>query len=566
MRTIGQKKMFGERLRRMLAAAGCACLVISSPLTAIADPPGAPPGGGVSASSITWNGATTITSSTSQSGKSYSSTSADQNALLINTSGNVAISSPTVTKSGGTSASDTYSFYGINSGVMCKGGGKISINGGTITTNAAGANGVFSYGANNGTTNATGDGTTVSITGTTIKTTGAGSGGIMTTYGGTTVAKNLTVTTSGGSSAPIRTDRGGGWVTVTGGTYTSSGVGSPAIYSTADVKVSGATLVSNQSEGVCIEGTGSIALTNCKLTAANSRLNGNATFYDTIMIYQSQSGDASSGTSSFSMTGGSLVSKKGHTFHVTNTSAVITLNGVSITNSGDGVLLSVCDDGWSGASNVAALNATNQTLNGDILVGNDSTLTMTLDGNSSFTGKTSGSIINGKGATVSSSIGTVHMTIGSGSVWNLTGDSYVSSLSGNGVVNYNGYTLYVNGTAHTSSSSSSSETATSDTQSESITISKAPSAVKAKAKKNKVTVSWRKIRKKALLSQIRSIQVQCSTDPSFVQNTVTKMVSRNSTKVTLRLQKKMTYYIRVGYVGSNGVSNWSRVRRVRTRS
>jgi hypothetical protein len=31
-------------------------------------------------------------------------------------------------------------------------------------------------------------------------------------------------------------------------------------------------------------------------------------------------------------------------------------------------------------------------------------------------------------------------------------------------------------------------------------------------------------------------------------------------------QKKLTYYIRVGYVGSNGVSNWSRARRVRTRS
>lgn len=47
----------------------------------------------------------------------------------------------------------------------------------------------------------------------------------------------------------------------------------------------------------------------------------NATFYDSIMIYQSMSGDADSGTSSFTMTGGSLTSKNGHVFHVTNTNA-----------------------------------------------------------------------------------------------------------------------------------------------------------------------------------------------------------------------------------------------------
>ena len=206
--------------------------------------------------------------------------------MLISTTGTVSITNATVEKSGGSSASDNYSFYGINSAVMCMGGGTTSITGGTVTTSAAGANGIFSYGANSGSTNAVGDGTTVYIKNVTITTTGQGSGGIMTTYGGTTVAENLTINTSGGSSAPIRTDRGGGWVTVTGGSYTSSGIGSPAIYSTADITVNDATLVSNYSEGVCIEGQGSIALSNCTLTANNSQRNGNATFYDTIMIYR----------------------------------------------------------------------------------------------------------------------------------------------------------------------------------------------------------------------------------------------------------------------------------------
>ncbi len=423
------------------------------------NPPGEPPEGGMgggpggpSQSDVSWSGATTITSGTTDSGKTYASETADENALLVETSDSVSLSDVTVTKTGGTSSSDAYSFYGINSAVMAKDGTCLTINGGTVTTDAAGANGVFSYGANNGTTNAAGDGTTVNISDVTITTTGNGSGGIMTTYGGTTNAKNLTITTSGGSSAPIRTDRGGGWVTVDGGTYTSNGLGSPAIYSTADVDVSNATLISNKSEGVCIEGTGSIELTDCDLTADNNALNGNATFYDTIMIYQSQSGDASDGTSSFTMTGGSLTSKNGDTFHVTNTNAVITLDDVDITNAPNGALISVCDDGWSGASNVATLNANDQTLEGSVLVGDDSTLNLNLTGNTVFTGKTSGEITNGKGETVSSSIGTVNMAIESGSIWVLTGDSAVSSLTGSGSINYNGYTLTVGNTAYKSGS------------------------------------------------------------------------------------------------------------------
>ena len=413
--------------------------------------PGDNPGGPQpSAGNVSWSGATTITSSTTEEGKTYNSSAADENALLIDTADTVTITDPTVSKTGGTSASDNYSFYGINSGVMVKGGANVTITGGTVNTDAEGANGVFSYGANNGQTNAAGDGTVVNISDTVITTTGNGSGGIMTTYGGTTIAKNLTIETSGGSSAPIRTDRGGGLVTIEGGTYTSNGQGSPAIYSTADIKVSGATLISNKSEGVVIEGTGSISLTDCDLTAENTALNGNARFYDTVMIYQSMSGDAGSGTSAFSMTGGSLTSKKGDTFHVTNTECTIDLTNVSITNSSDGALISVCDDGWSGGSNKASLSASDQILAGDILVGDDSELSLILADGSVLTGRISGSIVNDKGTVVSEETGTVNVTLEEGNLWVLTGDSYVTGLSGSGKINYNGHTLYVGSTAYSS--------------------------------------------------------------------------------------------------------------------
>ena len=270
----------------------------------------------------------------------------------------------------------------------------------------------------------------------------------MTTGGGVTKASNLTVTTSGRSSAAIRTDRGGGTVTVDGGTYTTNGLGSPAIYSTADITVSNAELISNLSEGVCIEGINSITLNNCDLTASNTSTNGNATFLDTIMIYQSMSGDADSGTSVFTMTGGTLTSKSGHVFHVTNTTAVINLNNVKIVNTdSDNILLSVCADGWNGDTNTATVNASNQTLEGTILVGSDSKLILNLTDGSSFTGSIGGNITNAKGTTVSTEVGNVSVTIDNSSTWTLTADTYITSFEGDvSSINTNGYTLYVNGT------------------------------------------------------------------------------------------------------------------------
>ena len=407
---------------------------------------GAPPGGG--RSDFTYTAVTEITEAAEQADLTYQSETADESALIINTGDVVTIGNPTVIKTGDSNGGDNCNFYGLNAGVLAMGGTTTNITGGIIETSASGANGVFSYGGNGGRNGAEGDGTTVNISDTIITTTGDGSGGIMTTGGGITNATNLTITTSGRSSAAIRTDRGGGLVTVDGGTYTTNGLGSPTIYSTADITVKNATLVSNLSEGVCIEGKNTITLENCNMTANNTQCNGNATFHDTIMIYQSMSGDADSGTSSFTMTGGSLTSQSGHMFHVTNTHAVINLSGVQLINEGSDILLSVCDDGWNGASNIAEVNADGQEMEGAILVGDNSSLNLTLTNGSTFTGYFSGEIENAKGETVSTEIGTVNVNLDESSTWTLTADSYITSFEGNAVnVTGNGYTLYVNGVA-----------------------------------------------------------------------------------------------------------------------
>ena len=409
---------------------------------------GTPPGG--QSASFEYSAAAEITETANVDGTTYTSETVDESALIVNTTEAVSLTNITVSKTGDSNGGDNCNFYGLNAALLVMGGTTATISGATITSAASGANGVFSYGGNGGRNGATGDGTTVIISDSTITTTGNGSGGIMTTGGGVTYANNLTVETSGRSSAAIRTDRGGGTVVVDGGSYTSNGLGSPAIYSTADITVSNATLTSNLSEGVCIEGKNSITLIDCDLTANNTSMNGNATFLDTIMIYQSMSGDADSGESYFTMTGGSLTSKSGHMFHVTNTNAVITLSGVSLVNEGDDVLISVCDDGWSGAGNNATLIADGQELSGMLLVGSNSTLTLNLTNGSVFEGTVSGEITNAKGSVVSTEVGTVHVTLDETSTWTLAADTYITSFEGEVAnVNSNGYTLYVNGTALT---------------------------------------------------------------------------------------------------------------------
>lgn len=408
---------------------------------------GRPGGPGSRQTNITYTGATELTANATETGKTYQSEKTDENALLVSTKEAVTISQPTISKTGSSNGGDNSSFYGMNAALLVKGGSITTIKGGTITSNADGANGVFSYGGNGGRNGSQGDGTTVIIEDTKITTTGGGSGGIMTTGGGVMKAKNLTINTSGRSSAPIRSDRGGGIVTVEGGCYTSNGQGSPVIYSTADITVSDATLVSNMSEGAVIEGRNSITLNNCQMTVSNTRRNGHAQFLDAIMIYQSFSGDAVKGNSHFTMNGGSLTNKKGHLFHVTNTNAILTLNGVKLMNDDPTkVLLSVCADGWQGAGNKATVSTSHQQLEGTILVGSDSELTLILSDGSTFNGCINGNITNAEGNCISNETGTVNVTMGDDCTWTLTADTYITSLKGEtSRIKSNGHRLFVNG-------------------------------------------------------------------------------------------------------------------------
>ena len=393
---------------------------------------------------LTYAGAAVLNGSVNESGKAYVSTAPDESALLIDTTGAVSVSDFTAEKNGDSGGGDGCSDFGLNAAVLLKGGGIAQITDGTVTSSAEGANGIFCYGGGN---DSAGNGTTLTVRNVSIQTSGSASCGIMTNGGGIMYAGDLIIATSGAASAAIRAG-GGGIVYVSGGSYTANGPGSPAIYSAAKVCVSNAVLVSDLSEGVCIEGGNSAELVGCDLTANNTG-GGKAAFLSSVMLCQPLPGDTDSGTASFSMMGGTLTSKSGHVFHVTNTDAVISLSGAEILNEDSGnVLLSVCDDSLMGGAGSAVLNAEKQTLEGAILVGDNSSLRLNLTAGSRFTGYITGSIRNASGTVISEKAGSVSVTLDDDSRWTLTADSYVTSFSGNAAnVSANGYTLYVNGTA-----------------------------------------------------------------------------------------------------------------------
>lgn len=386
--------------------------------------------------------ANTIDKDGEVSGTTYTSDGDDENALRV-TGATATLNGVTVNKSGGASSNPgNGDFYGTNAALLATDGATVTIQDATITSNAQGGNGVFSYGK----------GTTVNLSDSTITAQKDNSGGIQTTGGGTTNATNLTVETNGNSSAAIRSDRGGGTVNVEKGTYTSKGYNSPAVYSTANITVKNAALTAENSEALVVEGKNSITLENCNVSGSMSDSKGTSSSENVhnVMIYQSMSGDAETGTANFSMTGGKLTSSNGDQFYVTNTDCNITLSGVTLVNKDkNGKLLRVTGNsashGWGTAGKNGAqvtFTADAQTMEGDMEVDSISTLDLTLKNNSTFTG-TIQIVDNADGGTAVENNAVV--TIEKGSKWVLTGDCTITSLTNNGIIDFNGHTITLAG-------------------------------------------------------------------------------------------------------------------------
>jgi len=149
------------------------------------------------------------------------------------------------------------------------------------------------------------------------------------------------------------------------------------------------------------------------------------------------------------MTNGSLTStvksgSKGTTnhtgalFYVTNTTAKINLTNVKLSNASN-TLIRLASDRWgTSGSNGGKLTFTakNQTLKGNILVAKGSTLKLNLTSGSTFTGAINSANTAGK----------TTVTLKGNNTWNVTKNSYVTSLvstkSGIKHIKSNGHNVY----------------------------------------------------------------------------------------------------------------------------
>ena len=401
--------------------------------------PGQGGSGGQSQGVDSYTAVNEYTEDTTVSNETIESTGTDENAALISSGANVTLDNDTITRTSADSqGGDNSSFYGVGAAVLAT-DGTAYVKEGSVTTDAAGGAGLFAYG----------DGT-VYASGTTVKTTQDTSGGVHVAGGGTLYGWDLNVETNGESSAAIRSDRGGGTMVIDGGTYVSNGVGSPAIYSTADIAVSNANLTANGSEAICIEGLNSIHLYDCDLTGNMSDLDQNDNTW-TVILYQSMSGDSEVGNSTFQMDGGSLTSENGGVFYTTNTESTITLSNVDITYNDDNEFFLQCTGntnqrGWgqSGANGADChFTGISQDMQGNVIWDSISNLDFYLTEGSSLTG----AVVDDESYAGEGGAGYCNVYVSADSTWTVTGDSTVSSLENEGtIIDSEGKTVTIQGT------------------------------------------------------------------------------------------------------------------------
>ena len=364
----------------------------------------------------------------SSDNETISTTSADENAALVENGGTLKITNGKLQKSGDDTNGDNCNFYGINSILLAVGEkSKAYISNSALASDSEGSNAIFAtdqaivYSAQNSITTSKGS-----------------SRGLDATYGGTIIADGMTIQTAGDHSASLATDRGGGNISVTNSTLNTSGSGSPLIYSTGAIEVSGVTGTAEGSQIAGMEGLNHIKIYDSELSSTITDKTASDPVANGVIIYQSTSGDADTSTgerAQFQAVGSTLHSKieSGAMFYVTNTSADILLSGTTLDfDSTKAKLLQIEGNdanNWGRAgSNGADVSFTGlgETLTGDISVDSISSLDLYLLDGTTYTGQIQ-SVANAGGQNAGAA--TITVNLDQDSTWVVTGDTTVFALN-----------------------------------------------------------------------------------------------------------------------------------------
>lgn len=325
----------------------------------------------------------------SSDNETISTTTADENAALVENGGTLKITNGKLQKSGDDTNGDNCNFYGINSILLAVGEKSTAyISNSALASNSEGSNAIFAT-----------DGASVYSERNSITTTKGNSRGLDATYGGTIIADGMTIDTAGDHSASLATDRGGGNISVTNSTLNTSGSGSPLIYSTGAIELSGVTGTAEGSQIAGMEGLNHIKIYDSELSSTITDKTASDPVANGVIIYQSTSGDADTSTgerAQFQAVDSTLRSKieSGAMFYVTNTSADILLSGTTLDFDSTKVKLLQVEgndaNNWGRAgSNGADVSFTSlgETLTGDISVDSISSLDLYLLSGTRYTGQ-----------------------------------------------------------------------------------------------------------------------------------------------------------------------------------
>ena len=413
--------------------------------------PGGGGGGAGGANTMTYDYTGTLSGALTADGDSQeasdqtiTASEADVNAALAENGGALALSGVTLEKSGDDTNGDNCNFYGVNSILLATGDGSTAkISSSKLDATSEGSNAIFAT-----------DGATVYANGDTITTSAGNSRGFDATYDGTIIANEMGISTQGDHSASIATDRGGGNISVTNSTLSTAGSGSPLLYSTGDIEVSGVTGTATGSQIAGMEGLNTILINNSSLSSTITEKTASDPIANAVIIYQSTSGDAESTTgeaATFQAVGSKLSSaiQSGSFFYVTNTTANILLQGTTLDYDSSAANLIQVEgndsNNWGTAGSnggTATLTLADENVKGNVSVDTISSLALYLTGNSTWTG--SASITENANGSTSDSPITVN--VDAGSTWVVTADSTVSALnvaSGGSVVDESGKTVTI---------------------------------------------------------------------------------------------------------------------------
>jgi fibronectin-binding autotransporter adhesin len=322
--------------------------------------------------------------------------------------------------------------YGVQANVN----GIVNLTGGTVTTNGADGYGLFAIGT----------GATVNADGTVVQTWGDSANGAFLLAGQTMTLQNVTIVTNGANASGAAVDSGG---------VIGSGGGSGAL------TITGGSITANGSSSYGLLGTSGTSLTATDVAVAvtnSSSIGASAQFGAQVLVKGGtirNTGDSGAGLFSVGLLGGTgasltadgvTVTTSGANSHgavVRGGSSLTIENGSSITTAGAGSaalytsaydanpgIVIVANSTLSSAQSVG-IYTTGTTLNASLTgssVSGGAALSATVNGGA-LNLMADSSTLTGAALTEFSSGSTTNVTLQSGSLWTMTGDSSVTNLT-----------------------------------------------------------------------------------------------------------------------------------------